>query len=210
VFGADVKSGALPQYSFIEPRFTHFLGAPSDNHPPHDDTYGEILLADVYNTLIGNPQVWQQTLLIVTYDEHGGCFDHQPPPYNATPPDANTASFDFKSIGPRVPALLISPYIPAGTIFRGAEGTIDHTSVIKTVRNRFCPGAASITARDAAASSLEGVLQLPNPVNNPPAVAPPAPTSQATLEHLTQLRAAPPTQLAQDLLHLRDVLLSQK
>ena len=80
---------------------------------------------------------WAQTLLVVTYDEHGGCYDHVPPPAGAVPPD-NTAGefgFDFSRFGVRVPTVLISPLIAPGTVYRApAPGTpFDHTSVLKTV-----------------------------------------------------------------------------
>ena len=81
-----------------------------------------------------------QTLLIITYDEHGGCYDHVPPPTGAVPPDKNAGEFgfDFRRFGVRVPAVLVSPLIAPGTVFR-PSGTVplDHTSILKTVENRL-------------------------------------------------------------------------
>jgi phospholipase C len=85
-FLADAHSGSLPNYSFIEPRYFTDLFKnliPNDEHPPHNVVYGEQLIAAVYNALRSSP-CWKRTLLIITYDEHGGCFDHVPPPA-ATP-----------------------------------------------------------------------------------------------------------------------------
>ena len=86
-FAADAAAGTLPDYSFIEPRyFTDVVAGllPNDQHPPHNVVLGERLIARVYNALRAGP-AWRRTLLIVTYDEHGGCFDHVTPPA-ATPP----------------------------------------------------------------------------------------------------------------------------
>ncbi|MBR7538989.1 hypothetical protein KC221_22630, partial [Mycobacterium tuberculosis] len=75
----DASSGKLPSYSFIEPRYFADLDWPNDMHPPHDIAYANALVALVYNALRNSPQ-WHQTLLVITFDEHGGCFDHVPPP----------------------------------------------------------------------------------------------------------------------------------
>jgi phospholipase C len=114
---------------------------------------------DVYYTL-RNGKGWNDTLLIITYDEHGGNYDHVPPPWGAAPPDASVGewNFDFTRFGVRVPALLISPRIAAGTVFRARRGTIDHTSVLKTIELRW--GLDPLTERDKAAADLGDVLTL--------------------------------------------------
>jgi phospholipase C len=176
-FLADAHTGALPNYSFIEPRYFADLFKnliPNDAHPPHDVIYGEQLIARVYNALRSSP-CWGQTLFIITYDEHGGCYDHVPPPAAVSPDDvvANADGFDFNTYGVRVPAVVVSPYIPAGTKIRAAvdgEGSgvpFDHTSIIKTVCEVFGLGGA-LTERDAAAPSLLGVLSLAAPTNGGP------------------------------------------
>jgi len=122
---------------------------------------GEQLIHDVYYALRNGPS-WNQTLLIITYDEHGGCYDHVPPPLGATRPDDSVGDygFDFTRFGPRVPTVLVSPLIAKGTVFRVAPRTmpLDHTSILKTVENRW--GLASLTARDAAAQDVSAVLTL--------------------------------------------------
>lgn len=164
-FQAAAKNGSLANYVFLEPQWG---SSGNSEHPDYDMSKGEQLLHDVYYSLFGTP-VWNQTLLIITYDEHGGCYDHVPPPENAVPPDKSTSElgFDFKRFGPRVPTLLISPLIAAGTVFRTTSATgFDHTSILATVEERF--GLSPLTARDAAAPHVGGVLTLTTPRTDDP------------------------------------------
>jgi phospholipase C len=176
-FLADASQGVLPNYSFIEPGyftdlFDNFM--PNDEHPPHNVVHGEKLIADVYNA-VRNSRCWKNTLLIITYDEHGGCYDHVPPP-PAVPPDGTVVApnnFNFNTYGVRVPAVLVSPYIAPGSKIRpprnpdGSMTPFDHTSIIKTVRELFGLGGA-LTARDDAAPSLVSALSLAAPNNDGP------------------------------------------
>jgi phospholipase C len=157
-FKAHAAAGTLPAYTFLEPKFGENGNAQNDQHPNHDVAKGEQLMLDVYRALRHGPN-WTNTLLIITYDEHGGNYDHVAPPATATPPDGIVGTiqdFNFDRFGVRVPALLISPWIEAGTVFRVTDGVIDHTSVLKTIQERF--GTATLTERDKAAPSLAGVL----------------------------------------------------
>ena len=181
-FIADAHSGDLPNYSFIEPRYFSDLrlGIPNDQHPPHNVLMGEKLIADVYNAVRSSP-CWKQCLLIVTYDEHGGCYDHMPPPRAVPPDDQNHAGFAFDAYGVRVPAVIISPYMPPGEIVRSAPAGVaynappypfDHTSILSTLRNLFNLGAP-LTNRDRVAPDLLGPLSLLNPENDgPPRIDP--------------------------------------
>jgi phospholipase C len=191
-FKEDASRGRLPSYSFIEPRYYPDLKLPNDQHPPHNVTLGEQLIADVYNTLRQAP-TWKKTLLVIIYDEHGGCYDHAPPP-RAVPPEAtNPQPFGFDRYGVRIPAVVISPYIKPGTILRATPDGIlpfigppypfDHTSVIATLRKCFGLGGP-LTRRDAVAPDLEGALNLDGPDNDgPPEVtALPYETSAAELQ----------------------------
>jgi phospholipase C len=158
-FKKRARDGTLPAYTFLEPSFS---ATGNSQHPNYDVAAGEQLLHEVYYT-IRNGRSWNNTLLIITYDEHGGNFDHVVPPTTATPPDGLVGefdAFDFKRFGVRVPALLISPLIAAGTVFRAPDGTgtIDHTSVLKTIESRW--DLTPLTERDKAAPSLAGVLTL--------------------------------------------------
>jgi phospholipase C len=152
-----VKQGTLANYVFLEPQWGT---AGNSQHPNDDVSLGEKFLHDVYYTLHGS-SIWNETLLIITYDEHGGCYDHVPPPDNSVAPDnsAGEDDFDFRRFGVRVPTVLVSPLIKAGTVYRAAGQTpFDHTSILSTVESRY--GLPSLTLRDAAAPDIGGVLTL--------------------------------------------------
>merc|ERR1712048_812307 len=92
-FFGDARTGELPAYSFINPRLganlTTHLGS-NDQHPDHDVRAGEVFLKDIYEALRASP-TWNETLLVITYDEHGGFYDHVPPPTGVPPPDSETS-----------------------------------------------------------------------------------------------------------------------
>ncbi len=165
-FQAAAAAGTLPPYTFLEPSWE---STGNSQHPNYDVALGEQLIHDVYYALRKSPG-WEQTLLIITYDEHGGCYDHVAPPTNAVPPDGDAGEFgfDFKRFGLRVPTVLVSPLIPAGTVFRvPANSTpLDHTSILKTVEQRW--GLPALTARDAAAPGIGAVLTLTTPRTDDP------------------------------------------
>ena len=172
-FKERCKTAELPSYSFLEP----MLHGPrqSDQHPPSDIRAGEQLIADIYNAVKDSP-AFAETLLIITYDEHGGCYDHVAPPNGARNPDLNNKpgqdGFLFNRFGLRVPTVLISPYIEAGTIARPTGYTpFDHTSVIATVQKCFGLDG-HLTARDAAAPELSCVLTRTTPRQDAPVVQP--------------------------------------
>jgi len=165
-FQTAASNGTLPSYTFLEPSWD---ASGNSQHPNYNVALGEQLIHDVYYALQQGP-AWNETLLIITYDEHGGCYDHVPPPSGAVPPDnsAGEYGFDFTRFGPRVPAVLVSPLIPAGTVFRVAAGTkpLDHTSILKTIETRW--NLPALTARDAAASDVGDVLTLTQPRTDDP------------------------------------------
>jgi phospholipase C len=168
----DVAAGKLPQVSWIDPRFKDLrvLGPDSnDDHPPSDVTAGQDLVLTIYHAL-SSAQTWEKTLLVIVYDEHGGFYDHvQPPP--ATDDDPQ-----FHHLGVRVPALLVSPLVAAGsssTQLLGADFHFDHTSILKTILTRFCNANGRIpelTARVAAAEHLGHLLSEPDAPSRGPAV----------------------------------------
>ncbi len=157
---------------------------------------GERFIHDVYTAVRTGP-AWNSTLLIVTYDEHGGCYDHVPPPADAVAPDTSSGEFgfDFHRYGLRVPAVLVSPLIEAGTVFRVPDGNVplDHTSILKTLEDRF--GLPPLTARDAAAPGIGDVLTLTTPRTDDPldGVIPPQNTDPGPAagvpSHLQQIQA---------------------
>lgn len=181
-FQERAAAGTLPVYTFLEPGF----GASGNSqHPNYDVSAGEQLILDVYNAVRTGPG-WNDTLLLITYDEHGGNYDHVAPPSGATTPDKSVGEFDFDftRFGVRIPALLISPRIKAGTVFRAKAGVIDHTSVLKTIETRW--GLPALTARDKAAPSLGDVLTLAAPRTDDPINGVQAPTSSAVHPNLAQ------------------------
>ena len=159
-FQSRAAAGTLPAFSFLEPSWD---ATGNSQHPNYDVAAGEQFIHDAYYA-VRNGKDWDSTLLIITYDEHGGCYDHVAPPSDATPPGDGTVGefgFDFTRFGVRVPAVLVSPLIAAGTVYRAAQGRIDHTSVLKTIHERWATDP--LTARDAAAASLADVLTLATP-----------------------------------------------
>jgi phospholipase C len=156
-------SGKLPAYSFIEPRYnnddTNHLAA-NDQHPDHDMAEGETLIHDVYNAVHKRKDVWESTVLLVVYDEHGGLYDHVVPPATVNPDNKNSTNppFDFRRLGLRVPAIVISPWVPVGTI---DHTQYDHASIAATARKLFLgAGIKPLTARDEIANPFDLNLTL--------------------------------------------------
>ncbi len=174
-FYEEAANGDLPSYSFLEPQLSGTLQ--NDQHPPADIRPGEELIAKVYNALKDSPK-WERTLFVITYDEHGGCYDHHVPTATAVTPD--TASehgqfgYRFNRFGVRVPTVIVSPLIERGTVARPAGWTpFDHTSVIKSIQVCFdLEKYSPLTKRDAKAPDLSCVLTLDGPRPDKPDVAP--------------------------------------
>jgi phospholipase C len=160
-FQAAAAAGTLPAFTFLEPSWP---STGNSQHPNYDVALGERLIRDTYEALRAGPG-WPRTLFVLTYDEHGGCYDHVPPPWGATPPDnsAGEFGFAFDRFGVRVPTLLISPLIAPGTVYRVPDGAtpLDHTSVLKTIEQRW--DLPPLTARDAAAPGFGDVITLAAP-----------------------------------------------
>lgn len=174
-FAKDAAAGTLPAYSFIEPRYFPdpvLNRLPNDEHPPHNVAYGEELIAAVYNA-VRSGAGWGHTLLVVTYDEHGGCYDHVVPPAAPPPDSLRPDGFDFATFGVRVPAVIVSPFVRPGSVIRPAGNKVfDHTSIIATLRDLFKIGP--LTKRDAAAPSLLEVLDAQAANNGLPSITAPA------------------------------------
>ncbi len=168
-FKKHINEGKLPQYTFLEPKF---YGQHNDQHPSSADwspvdsrthigtvLLGEKLIWDVYTSLFVNPKskYRDNTVLIITYDEHGGCFDHVPPP-PAVPPKKGMIgdkNFGFDRLGVRVPMVMVSANIQKNTIM---NDVFDHSSFIKTMCTKW--KMEGLTDRDKAASSFEEVFSL--------------------------------------------------
>jgi phospholipase C len=192
-FQAQAKQGSLPSYSFLCPRYNEPKDPsdppPNSQHAPYDVRNGENLIADVYEALRAGP-LWDQTLLIITYDEHGGYYDHvSPPAKGVNNPDGLTSptkydqqqaqknakengyllkpayKFDFQRLGLRVPAVLVSPWIPRGSV---AKDAYQHTSILATLRDLF--GIGVLTDRDRQAKSFASQLSLTSARTDAPAL----------------------------------------
>lgn len=172
---ADEK---LPKYSFVEPRFfaereildPFVILHSEDYHPPNNVIHGEAFVATVYDAIRTCPYR-DRILFVITFDEHGGTYDHVNPPSNARPPHPDpvaTNGFDYSRFGVRVPAIVISDYVQAGTVFRSTKpAPFDHTTILATLRDWLGLGDNPFFAdnpRISAAPTLEPLLEAA-PVN---------------------------------------------
>ncbi len=144
-FFTDAEAGRLPPVVFVEPDF-----GVNDDHPPHHPILGQQFLASVYAALAASPQ-WNRSMLTITYDEHGGFFDHVAPPKTAD----TRASEGFDQLGFRVPTVAIGPYVKQGHV---SSVVRDHTSVLAHITSMF--GLDPLTDRDAAANDLSELIDL--------------------------------------------------
>jgi phospholipase C len=148
-FAEHCQSGTLPAFSFVEPIYfeTGVFSPASDQHPSHDVSAGEKFMASIYQS-VRNSTVWNDTLLIITYDEHGGFYDHVPTPLDGIPnPDGlnytHKHDFGFNRLGVRVPTIMISPYIEKGTVVhdppnpKTPTSKYDHSSIHATLMKLF-------------------------------------------------------------------------
>lgn len=176
-FKEDLKDPAYaPAYIFIEPSYGYVLTdkgsfkCGNSMHPLDDVRRGELLLKEIYEAIRNSPH-WESSCLIVTYDEHGGFFDHVPPPKAVPPgdtvtnPSYNQHGFSFDQLGVRVPTLIISPLIPHNII---DHTTYDHASLLKTVEQWL--GLEPLTNRDRNASSFDHLFKLDTPRDTPSTV----------------------------------------
>jgi phospholipase C len=200
-FFHDGEAGSLPAVSFVDPA----LGALRDNasslplliqdalrlfgidpatlppgqteENPDDLYFGERWAFEVTDALMRSP-AWERTLLIYTYDEHGGYYDHVPPalavaPDQIAPEPAGTVG-DYTTYGPRVPAVVMSPYSKPGGVTNELH---DHTSILATIERKW--NLPALTARDANAATVMDFLDLNGPPRfaPPPLQSPPEPTT---------------------------------
>lgn len=187
-FQSALTDKTLPTYSFLEPVW----GTKGNSqHPNYDVAAGEAYLYEIYQSLKSS-DYWEDTLLIITYDEHGGCYDHITPPNNAVSPPAKSTAFDFDftRYGVRVPTLLISPWIEAGTVYRTNSKTpLDHTSILSTLEK--CFNLPPLTERDKSAPDVTDVLTLSKARTDTPlkkVIIPKADTSVKVKPHASQIQ----------------------
>ena len=172
VFFAKAAAGQLPQYSYVDPFFLgEGQGGSNDDHPHADIRRGQALISLVVNTLMASP-AWSKTVLIITYDEWGGFYDHVRPPmfpdattHKPNTVDTTTGYEDHRQAGFRVPTYIVSPFASRGVV---SHRVFDHTAIARFVGWRF--GLPPLTIRDAAAANIAELLDFSAPNLTPPSV----------------------------------------
>lgn len=198
-FEGDLNNANYPAYTFIEPHYGDIYDGTyaggSSQHPKDDIAGGEALIKFVYEKLRANTAMWEKSLLIITYDEHGGFYDSVPPdravipsPTAPNPYKYNQLGFKFDQYGVRVPAVIISPYIQAGTV---SSTVYDHTSILATLRKIFTTvNGLPLTNRDRNAADVLPLLNLRVPRTDTVTFAPAAPCPSSTKIVLTDEQQA--------------------
>jgi phospholipase C len=179
-FRDDCRQNLLPEFTFVEPAYDNDLRngiLATSQHPDFAVDAGEALISEVYSAIRDSP-LWNDTLLLIVYDEHGGLFDHVTPPTLVRDPQfpdipaSKDFGFKFDRLGVRVPAVFVSPWLRAGTILRRQ---FDHCSIVATVRKLFCLDKASFNWREGQAATFEDIANLaamrPDKPNLPNATA---------------------------------------
>ncbi|RMF12700.1 MAG: hypothetical protein D6761_12300 [Candidatus Dadabacteria bacterium] len=176
-FFEDAAAGRLPAVALVDPEFNAGVDR-TDEHPPGSHQAGQAFVASVVNAVRDSP-LWPSSAVIVTYDEHGGYYDHVPPP-PACPPDEHAPILDgddvqaaFDRFGFRVPLLVVSPWARPGYI---EHRTLDHTSVIRMIEARY--DLPALTARDANALPLTVLFDF----SGEPPLLDAAPLPEATVD----------------------------
>jgi len=177
----DASSGNLPQVAFVDPIFASSNTTENDEHPPSNVQVGENFTRQVINSLMASPN-WRSSALFLTYDEHGGFYDHMAPPAAVIPdsippmlqPGDYVAAFD--RYGVRLPVVVVSPYAKPHSVSHVVN---DHTSILRFIETRF--GLPALTRRDAAANPMLEFFDFNHPAFMTPPALPPAPINQAQL-----------------------------
>lgn len=168
---ADAAAGTLPQVAFVDPSLGREGHDTNDEHPPAMAQFGERFAAEVIDALAKGPK-WSRSVLFLTYDEHGGLYDHVPPP-KACPPDDSPVQLDpgdpqggFDRLGVRVPFIVVSPWAKKHFV---SHRVYDHTSIVRFIQARHVMPALS--ARDANAEAPWDMFDFESPPHaTPPAI----------------------------------------
>lgn len=162
-FYRDLEEGDLPEVTYVEPSYLQGVEQ-TDEHPPSNPQFGQAFVAELVDAVMHSP-IWRRTALIITYDEHGGYYDHVPPP-SACPPDDFPAldsdgtprEVGFDRLGFRVPLVVISPFAKRHYV---SHTTTDHTSILRLIEARF--GLGALTRRDANAWPMLDMFDFEHP-----------------------------------------------
>jgi phospholipase C len=211
---ADLQKKSVPDVIFIEPEYfdapVHMGFTPNDDHPPLPMGPGQTFLHMIYSSIVSVKGLWEKTLLIVTYDEHGGFYDHvEPEPIQMAPPPGAQYVNAFTTTGVRVPTVIASPWVPRGGV---SNAIFDHTSILQLFGEKFAGGAQNYSAdvtnrRNQGIQNISSVLTLPKAREDLP-LAPAGPIEATTVfrggakrafgEHQIAFAAAARTALAQN------------
>jgi len=154
-FYSDAAAGTLPSVAFVEPDLTgKLIGS---YHAPDDIRNGEALLSSIYSAVTKSP-AWKSTLLVITFDESGGFFDHVAPPVAPVPEAERNAGNADGLRGFRVPTILVSPFVKRGHV---SSRVYDHASVLRLIESRW--GLDPLSARDAQANDIAAELDMSSP-----------------------------------------------
>jgi phospholipase C len=154
-FMDDCSAGTLPSVAFVDPKFVgEASGATNDDHPHADIRNGEVFLAQIYQAVTSSPN-WKHTVLIVTFDEWGGFFDHVAPPLAPIPAATAAAGDTDGRLGFRVPCIVISPMARRAFV---AHEQFDHTSILRMIEWRW--SLPALSSRDLGANNLADVLDF--------------------------------------------------
>jgi len=151
---ADAAAGNLPQVSFVDPVFLEKVNVENDEHPPANVQIGQQFAASIITALMQSP-LWSRSVLFLTYDEHGGYFDHVPPPAACIPDDiapllsVGDVDAQFDAYGVRVPVVVVSPFARKHFVSHVVH---DHTSILRFIQTRF--DLPALTRRDANADPM--------------------------------------------------------
>jgi phospholipase C len=186
----DLEHGTLPTYAFVEPHHGLLGKRPScsqhpgnnlaDKHDASDFRAGERLIGEIYQRLRENEELFKKTMFVIAYDEHGGLYDHcRPPAATAVRARHDTWSrrllrwlsarrfpsgFGFRRLGPRIPCVVISPWIAPHTLDSRDR---DHTSIPRTLRKLFAPRSRALSRREVKAPTIETLLTRSTPRTGP-------------------------------------------
>ena len=168
----DLQTESLPQVVFLESAFTGDRATESDEHPPADFQVGQASVAERINALFSS-SYWPDSALFLTYDEHGGFFDHVAPPAACIPDDIRpmlepeSYVADYDRYGFRVPFIAISPYVKRHHV---SHEIYDHTSILKFIETKW--NLPALTVRDANANPFLDVFDFSNPQLDIPKLPP--------------------------------------
>jgi phospholipase C len=162
-FAKDAAAGTLPSVAFVDPIFIEKAYTENDEHPPADIQLGEKFVYDQVQALVHSPE-WKSSALFITYDEHGGLYDHVSPPAacapDDTPPRLNPELGNFDRLGFRVPLMVVSPYAKRHFVSHVVHS---HTSILRFIEAKF--GLPALTNRDANSDALFDVFDFDSPAN---------------------------------------------